>query len=85
MPYKQILVNDKVHKKVKKIADMNYRGMGAQVEYWADGECPHPIEMREMLTVQIAIPDKAGNLGKAQSVRIFICRQCNRIVWNGVH
>jgi len=70
MPDKQIRVNEKVHKQVKKIADINFRGMGDQVAFWAATDCPHPTETREEKVAHV--------VGSNETLRFFYCRQCKR-------
>ena len=79
----QIRINEKLHKQVKKIADANFRGMADQVAYWAANDCPHPTEMREEMEIVVAVPDKDGKVGESQSLRIFYCKQCRKVVLNG--
>lgn len=74
----QIRVNDEVHEKVSKIATANYRGIGDQVAYWADHDCPHPAEMRENMNVEVSIP-KSGK-STSHALRVFYCNQCKHYV-----
>lgn len=77
MADKFIRVPEKTHKQVVKIAKANYRGIGDQVSYWAEQECPHPTEMREERTVRVALVED-GNVGTDQTLRLFYCKLCRR-------
>ncbi len=72
MGHKQILVKDVVHKKVKKIADANYRAIGAQVEFWADNDCPHPQEERDEFSAHM--------VGNDKTLRFFHCKKCGQVI-----
>lgn len=74
-----ISISPKVHKQVVKIADANFRGVGDQIAYWAANDCPHPEDQRQHSNVQVALVED-GKVGPDQSLRIFRCLQCGRIV-----
>lgn len=78
----QIRVTEKVHKKVAKIADGNFRGMGDQVAFWAAKECEHPAEMRVDTIVSVA-PFENGKAENDTALPAFLCKQCGRIVVKG--
>jgi len=70
----QIRVGEKLHKKVEKIAKVNFRGIKDQIEYWASNDCPHPIEMREEKDVQVTVFSDGDSID--QTLRVFYCKQC---------
>jgi rubrerythrin len=74
MPFKQIQINEKVHRKVKRIADAHHRKIAAQVEFWAEQECSHPENMRQKLFAVEAEP------GDRKALPVFLCGQCKRII-----
>lgn len=81
MTDKFIRVPEKTHKKIEKIAEANYRGIGAQVSYWADRECPHPVEKREEFRVTLTIPvSENGETPQDNTLRVFRCGQCRQVV-----
>jgi hypothetical protein len=75
----QIRVSEKVHKKVSKIADANFRGMGDQVAFWAAKSCTHPEEMRQAAEVQLAVV-KHGQVGEDHTLSAFYCQACGQLV-----
>ena len=86
MADKVIGVKEEVHQKVAKIAKANYRGLGDQVEYWADHSCVHPQECREGISVVVAFVDQpkkkaVARVGPDQPFRGFFCSQCGKYVF----
>lgn len=78
MADKQIRVDEKVHKKITKIAEANFRGIGDQIAYWAANDCPHPIEMRQEKNVQVTVFTDGDSID--QTLRVFYCKQCRHHV-----
>ncbi len=82
---KNIRVSDEIHAKVAEIAEINYRGLGDQVSYWADTACTHPEDKRVLINgvvspVMEPVKGKAAQVGKGQLVRGFFCSHCGQTV-----
>lgn len=90
MAQKQIAVSEEVHAKVAEIADINFRGMGDQVAYWAAHTCPHPLESRveqnyvASPVTQTNSKKNVARLGKGQPYRGFVCLVCGEQVLPGL-
>jgi hypothetical protein len=74
MAFKQIMVNEKVHRKIKKIAESNERSIAGQIKFWAEQDCSHPTDKRENLVV-------VAEAAEGQASRLVsICGQCGKVV-----
>jgi hypothetical protein len=73
MPYKTIMLKEKVHRKLQKVAEANGRSMAGQIEYLLKDACTHPADKRRE-TVPVSSTD-------GRALRVFvICEQCGRVL-----